>query len=282
MMLQKGYRVSHLGRNKKSGGVPSFVWDVEKAQLDPEALMDVDAIIHLTGASVADERWTVKRKKEIVDSRTHSSALLFETLKQVRHQVKTFVSASAIGYYGFDKNDTATEETAPGDDFLSQVVVAWEKEVSRIATLGIRVAIMRIGIVLSEKGGALVEMATPIKFGIGSPLGSGNQILPWIHLDDLCEIFIKTIEDPGMSGPYNAVGPHPATNREMTRAIAKVLGKSLWLPPVPGFVLRIILGQMSEIVVNGRNVSSRKIEGAGYKFRFAELEPTLRDLFKRS
>ena len=141
---------------------------------------------------------------------------------------------------------------------------------------------MRIGIVLSEKGGALLEMAAPIKLGVGSPLGTGNQLLPWIHLDDLCEIFIMALEDPNMNGTFNAVGPHPATNREMTKAIAKVLDKPLWLPPVPGFVLRIILGQMSEIVVNGRNVSSKKIEEAGYKFQFAELEPALKDLFKRT
>jgi uncharacterized protein (TIGR01777 family) len=283
MMTQKGYRVSHLGRSKKSGAVPSFVWDVKKGQIDPEALKGAEAIIHLAGAGVAEQRWSEKRKKEIVESRTQSSALLYETLKRIPHLVKVVVSASAIGYYGFgfDKKDRATEDTAPGDDFLSQVVVAWENEVSKISTLGIRVVRMRIGIVLSEKGGALAEMAGPIKLGLGSPLGTGNQVLPWIHLDDLCEMFIKAIEDPKMSGPFNAVGPHSATNREITKAIARVLHKPLWLPPVPGFVLRIILGQMSEIVVNGRDVSSKKIEDAGYKFRFAELEPALRDLFGR-
>jgi uncharacterized protein (TIGR01777 family) len=282
LMSQKGYRISHLGRSKKKGTVPSFVWDVGKRQIDPEALKGVDAIIHLAGAGVAEKRWTEKRKKEILESRTQSSALLFDTLKKTPNAVKTFVSASAIGYYGFgfEKKDIATEDTPPGDDFLSRVVVAWEDEVSKISTLGIRVARIRIGIVLSEKGGALVEMAAPIKLGVGSPLGTGNQILPWIHLDDLCGIFIKAIEDPNMQGAFNAVGPNPATNREMTKAIAKVLRKPLWAPPVPGFVLRMILGQMSEIVVNGRNVSAKKIEQAGYKFRFAELEPALRELFR--
>ncbi|NOT75383.1 MAG: TIGR01777 family protein [Cyclobacteriaceae bacterium] len=281
LFLQKGYQVAHLGREKKSGSVPSFVWDVKKGKLDPAALAGVDTIIHLAGAGVADKRWSEERKKEILESRTLSSALLYNTLKNEKHSVKTFISASAIGIYGFglDDNIVATEESEYGTDFLSTVVVRWEKEVDNITSLGIRVSKIRIGIVLSEKGGALTEMARPVKLFVGSPLGSGRQILSWIHMDDLCGIFLKAVEDGAMVGAYNAVAPHPVSNREMTKAIAKILHKPLWAPAVPGFVLHIVIGEMAVIVINGRNVSADKIQRAGYQFRFTELETALKDLY---
>ena len=283
LLTQKGYHVSHLGRSKKSGKVPSYVWDVTKGELDPKALEGVDTIIHLAGAGVAEKRWTERRKKEILESRTKSSALLFDALSKGTHRVKTVVSASAIGIYGFGLDEKIfTEESKPGPDYLAKVVVAWEKEVDRIASLGIRVAKIRIGIVLSEKGGALVEMAGPVKMGIGSPLGSGRQVLSWIHLDDLCDIFVKAVEDDSMSGPYNAVTPHPVTNRQMTKAIGEVLDRAVWLPPVPSFVLRVVLGEMTDIVVNGSNISPAKIMKTGFVFRFTQLEEALKDLFKRS
>lgn len=282
MLIKKGYQVAHLGRSKRPGKVPSYVWDVAKGEFDPEALHGVDVIIHLAGAGVADKRWTPQRKKEILESRTKSSALLYETLKKTNNKVRAVVSASAIGYYGFGLNEKIifTEESNPGSDYLSNVVVAWEREVDTIASLGIRVAKIRIGIVLSDKGGALKEMAGPIKIGIGSPLGSGKQILSWIHLDDLCAMFIRAVEDESMKGAYNAVSPLPVTNREMTRALAKVLNRPLLLPPVPTFVLQIVIGEMTDIVVNGSNISSEKIRKTGFTFRFTELESALKELFK--
>jgi uncharacterized protein len=280
LLLQNGYKVSHLGREKKSGNVPSFVWDVSKGTMDPRSLEGVDTIIHLAGAGVAEKRWNPERKKEILESRTKSSNLIYETLKNDKHNVKTVVSASAIGIYGFglDDNVVMTEESKPGSDYLSNVVVQWEQAIDQIVSLGMRVAKIRIGIVLSEKGGALVEMAQPIKLGVGSPLGTGTQLLSWIHLDDLCAMFIKAIEDSSMSGAYNAVTPNPVTNREMTIAIAKVLHRPLWAPAVPGFVLLIVVGEMAEIVLNGSNVSPEKIMRTGFKFRFTDLAMTLKDL----
>ena len=282
MLLQKGYQVAHLGRSKRPGKVPSYVWNVAKGEFDPEALNGVDAIIHLAGAGVAEKRWTSRRKKEILESRTKSSALLYETLKKMNSKVRAVVSASAIGYYGFglDEKTLFTEESKPGNDYLSRVVVAWEREVDAIASLGIRVVKIRIGIVLSDKGGALKEMAGPIKIGIGSPLGSGKQILSWIHLDDLCAMFIRAVEDESMKGAYNAVSPQPVTNRDMTRALAKVLNRPLLLPPVPAFVLRIMIGEMTDIVVNGRNVSSEKIRKTGFTFKFTDLKSALEALFQ--
>lgn len=279
LLLQKGYQVSHLGRRKRDGNVPSFVWDIEKGFMDSKALDDVDTIIHLAGAGVAEKRWTASRKKEILESRTKSTALLFETLKKEKHILPTVISASAIGYYGFGLSDEVfTEERKPGSDFLAQVTRQWEEEVDKISMLGIRVVKLRIGIVLSEKGGALTEMAKPIKLGVGSPLGTGKQYLTWIHLDDLCEMFIKAIEDQLMKGAYNAVGPEWVTNAEMTRSIAKVLKKPLWLPPIPDFVLKMVLGEMADMVLNGSKIASDKIQRTGFKFKFIKLEDALRDL----
>ncbi len=279
LLLQKGYQVSHLGRSKKEGKVSSFVWDINIGVLDPQALEGVDAIIHLAGAGVADKRWTESRKKEILESRTKSTALLFNTLKNRRHTVTAFVSASAIGYYGFSLSDEVfTEDSKSGSDYLAQVTRQWEEEVDKLNALPIRAVKLRIGIVLSEKGGALAEMVKSIKLGVGSSLGTGNQSLTWIHLDDLCEMFIKAIEDSSMNGAYNAVGPEWVTNAEMTKTIAKVLKKPLWLPPVPGFILKIILGEMADLVINGSNISSAKIQKTGFKFKFTMLEEALKNL----
>lgn len=282
LLLQKGYQVSHIGRSKKTDAVPSFVWDIEKQWIDPLALEGVDTIIHLAGAGVADKRWNAKRKQEILDSRVKSSQVLFEFLKDNAHSVKTFVSASAIGIYGFADNEKVfTEDSAPANDYLAQVVKQWEASVDQIQSLGIRVAKMRIGIVLSEKGGALLEMAKPIRLGVGAPLGSGDQYLSWIHLDDLCEMFVKAAEDATMSGAYNAVAPQWNTNREVTKAIAQALNKPLLLPPVPGFVLKIIVGEMAAIVLGGSKVSAEKIQKTGFQFQFTDLSDALRDLLVR-
>jgi len=278
MLLRKGYQVSHLGRTKKIGMVKSYVWNVDKSELDIESLSGVDTIIHLAGAGVADKRWNEKRKKEILESRTKSTALLYESLKKVNHSVKAVVSASAIGYYGFCLDERIfTEENNPGSDYLAQVTNQWEEVVDKISSLSIRVTKLRIGIVLSEKGGALAEMAKPIRFGVGAPLGTGKQYLSWIHIDDLCAMFLKAIEDDQMHGAYNAVCDW-VSNEEITKSIARALKKSLWLPPVPGFIMKIIVGEMAVIVVNGSKVSSEKIRTTGFKFEYPELNAALNEL----
>jgi uncharacterized protein (TIGR01777 family) len=250
-------------------------------KMDSRAIDSVEAIIHLAGAGVGDKTWTAPRKEEILGSRVKSIRLLFEELRKEKHQVKTFVSASAIGYYGPGDENTVFHETSePGLDFLAQVTKRWEEESEKMNSLGIRVVKLRIGIVLSEKGGALKAMAKPIRLGLGSPLGSGQQYLSWIHLDDLCGLFIKAVEDPQLQGVYNAVGTKPVTNVEMTKAIAKVLKKPLWLPPIPVFLLKAVLGERAMLVTTGSKISGEKIQKAGFKLRFTELESALRDLFK--
>lgn len=283
LLLQKEYRVSHLSRSERPGIVPSFVWDIRKGELDLRAFASVNTIVHLAGVGVADKRWNFERKKEILNSRVQSTALLYEHLKKEKHQIKTIVAASAIGYYGFGlKDEIFLEESRPGSDFLAQVTAQWESEVNKISTLGIRVIKLRIGIVLSEKGGALAEIAKPIRYGLGAPLGSGKQYLSWIHIDDLCGMFIKAIDDENMNGVYNAVGAGWVTNREMTQAIAQALSKPLVLPSVPEFALRIILGEMADIVLNGSKVSSEKIQQAGFTFNYTSLNEALTNLLGKA
>jgi uncharacterized protein (TIGR01777 family) len=278
MLTEQGHEVSHLGRTKKAGKIPSFVWDVDGGTIDEQALIRVDAVIHLAGAGIADKRWTEKRKLEILESRTKSTALLAQYLKR-NQSIKTVVSASAIGYYGFGLSDKEfTEQSESGNDFLAGVVAAWEAEVDKIQNK--RVVKLRVGIVLSEKGGALKEMVTPICWGVGAPLGTGTQYLSWIHLDDLCNMFIKAIEDNALRGVYNATGPYAVTNAEFTRKISSVLNKPLWLPPIPAFVLKILVGEMADIVVNGSAVSSKKIQQAGFEFLYPNLDFALKDLLK--
>jgi len=283
MLLNKGFEVSHIGRTKKAGRVPSFVWDIKQKKFDAHALKGVNTIVHLAGAGVADKRWTTARKKEILGSRIESTKLLFETLKTTSNEVNTVVAASAIGYYGFGMGEeTVEEDSKPGTDFLAQVTKQWEAQVDKIGTLGIRMVKLRIGIVLSEKGGALAEMAKPIKLGAGAALGSGKQYLSWIHLDDLCEMFIKAIAAENMNGAYNAVGTGWVTNQEMTKAIAHILKKPLLLPSVPGFVLKIILGEMADMVLNGSKVSSKKIQKTGFSFQYTSLDDALKNLLQKN
>jgi hypothetical protein len=275
--------VVHVGRTKRNGSVPSFAWDVDKQQMDAKALAGVDTIVHLAGAGVADKRWTPTRKKEILDSRVQSTRLLYQILKEEKHSVKNIVSASAIGYYGFGLSDQLfTEERPPATDFLASVTTEWEKEVDAIRELEIRVVKIRIGIVLSNKGGALKEMARPIQFGVGAPLGTGQQVMSWIHIDDLCEMFCKAIQDRSLAGAYNGVAPNPVTNAELTKAIASILKKPLWLPNVPPFVLRLLVGEMADIVVNGSKVSAEKILATRFKFQYSQIDDALRNLLSKN
>lgn len=276
-LQQKGYQVAHLGRTKRSGVVPSFVWDVANHKIDEHALRNVSHIIHLAGAGVADKRWSDVRKKEILDSRIQSTQLLFDTLKTVNHSVESFISASAIGYYGFNMDETVfKEDSRPGSDFLAQVTKKWEDEVDMIHVLGIRTVKLRIGIVLSNEGGALVEMAKPIRFGVGAALGTGKQYMSWIHIDDLCHMFIKAVEDSDMKGPYNAVCDW-VTNADFTKSVARILKRPILLPAVPAFAMRLLIGEMAEMIVNGSKVSSEKIRNTGFKFKFFDLQSALND-----
>ena len=278
-LQKKGYEVNYLSRSGgEKNGIKCYKWDIKKGTIDQEAIANADYIIHLAGAGVADHRWTDEYKKEILESRTKSTALLCKTLKEQEHQVKSFVSASAVGIYGDRGEELVDEESEVADDFLAQVCVAWEEEIFKVKELGIRTCAIRIGVVLSEKGGALPQLLTPIKMFVGAPLGPGDQYMPWIHIDDLSEIFIKSIEDETMHGVYNGVAPHPVTNDGLTKAIANKVSRPVFPINVPGFALKVIAGEFAESLIGGARVSSRKVENAGFEFSYPDIDAALNHL----
>ncbi len=280
LLLEEGNEVKYLSRSAgKMNGSECFQRDIVRQTLDEKALDGVDAIIHLAGAGVADKAWSAERKKEILQSRTKSTQLLKTTLEQKDHKIKSFISASAIGYYGWDTGGVWIKEGSRfGDDFLATVTKAWEEEVDQVATLGLRTVKLRIGIVFSEKGGALYEIAKPIKLGVGAPLGRGDQYMSWIHIDDLCRMFMRAVKCHCVEGIYNAVGPNPETNKAITKAAARALNKAAFLPNVPGFVLKVILGKRAAMVLGGSRVSCEKIQATNFTFQFPELKQALADL----
>ena len=276
LLEKKGYQVAWLSRSVQAGR-KSFKWNIEKQEIDSEAIEWADAIIHLAGAGVAEKRWTPERKKLILESRTHSTRLLFSALEKAKKRPNTFISASAVGYYGFDTGTSLVDETSPaGSDFLAQVVKAWENEVKKIESLDIRTVILRIGIVLDAEGGALGEMLKP---PVAAPLGSGDQWMSWIHIEDLARMFLFAMEKTTLQGVYNAVGPNPATNQQLTQEAAYAKGKTYIGIGVPGFVLKLVLGEMAAMVLGGNRVSCLKIQKAGFQFEFYELSAALKDIF---
>lgn len=278
LLLEGGYSVSHLSRKEDFlGKVKKYRWNPLHNYFDINALKNIDHIIHLAGAGVADERWTDERKSEILSSRIDSSKLLFETLKINKNTVKSVISASAIGYYGFvDSDKIFSEKDVSGKDFLANVTQLWENEVDKISSLGIRVVKMRIGVVLTEKGGALPQMALPIKLFAGSPLASGSQMVSWIDLDDLCNMFIYAFENESMQGAYNAVAPNPVTNKALTKVIAKVLNRPVWPISVPNFLLKVVVGEMAQIVTGSCHVVNKRIaEETSFKYQYKNVEDCL-------
>lgn len=275
ILESKDYSVAWMSRSSQSQ--KSFIWNVEKQQIDPEAIEWADAIIHLAGTGVAEKRWTPERKKDILESRTHSTQLLYKTIEKSRKRPSTFISASAVGFYGFNTGTNLIDENSPpGSDFLAEVVIALENEVKKMEALDLRTVILRIGIVLDEVGGALGEMLKP---PVAAPLGSGDQWMSWIHIEDLARMFVFSLEKTTLQGVFNAVAPNPATNQQLTQAAAKAKGKIYIGIGVPGFALKLVLGEMAALVLGGNRVSSQKIQKAGFEFEFPDLEPALKDLF---
>jgi len=256
----------------------SYRWDMKTRWIDPAAFENVHTIIHLAGASLADGRWTAERKKEIIDSRVNSAKLIYEKLKLSGHSIQTFISASAVGIYGDAGDEWISEDHSISPDFLGETCRLWESAARRFADLGIRVVILRIGVVLSGDGGALPVMARPVKLFAGAPLGSGNQFMSWIHIDDLCSIFLKAVEDGSMNGIYNAVAPNPVTNKEFMTKLASALHRPLWPFNVPAWLLKILLGEKSKIVLDGQRVSAQKLRDSGFTFNFSNLEQAIHDI----
>jgi uncharacterized protein (TIGR01777 family) len=277
LLQEKGYDVAWMGRSAHVEQ-KTFLWNVEKQEIDAEAIEWADAIIHLAGAGVAEKRWTEERKKQILESRTQSTRLLFSALEKAENRPITLISASAVGYYGMDTGTALLDESsAPGGDFLAEVVKAWENEVKKIEQLEVRTVMLRTGIVLDPKGGALPEMLKP---PVAAPLGSGDQWMSWIHIEDLARMFVFALEKTTLQGPYNAVGPNPATNQQLTKEAAYATGKTYIGMGVPGFVLKLILGEMAGMVLGGNRVSCQKIQKAGFQFEHYDLAAAFKDLYR--
>ena len=276
ILKSAGYQVRILSREKtthKSDQV--FTWNINKRSLDQNALKDVDHIIHLAGAGIADQKWSNKRKKDIIDSRVISTELLYNAVKEQKIPLKTFISASAIGYYGSITSETIFKETdQAASDFLGKVCNLWEQSIFQFKKLKIRTVALRTGIVLSKNGGALKKITGPVI----APLGSGKQYMPWIHIDDLCKLYIQAIEDDRVKGPYNAVSPEHHTNNSFSKTVAKIYKRPLLPIGAPKFILKAILGEMSTIILNGSRISSNKIKTLGFKFDYEKLENALKNL----
>ncbi|WMN07837.1 TIGR01777 family oxidoreductase [Marivirga arenosa] len=284
LLKSKGYEVAHLTRSiKKNYPYQQFEWNIGKQQIDEKAFEFADVIIHLAGAGVADKRWTEERKKVIIESRTKSVQLLFDKIQaNPEYAPKHLISASAIGYYGMNTGDKwVDEDSEVGNDFLADVTKKWEASVDQFEALNIPVAKIRIGIVLTDKGGALPQLAQPIKLFAGAPLGSGKQWMSWIHIDDLTRLFLHSLKNK-LTGVYNGVGENPNTNKEVTRAVAKVLNKPLILPNVPAFAMKLLLGEMAQMVLGGNKVSAKKTLQSGFEFKFEKLDEALEDIYKAS
>jgi uncharacterized protein (TIGR01777 family) len=280
-LLKKGYGVSHLSREPGNNPqVTTFLWDIGKSEIDEHCIDGVDMVVHLAGAGIADKRWTDNRKKEIINSRTKSIGLIYRLIKNKPNKISTVISASATGYYGNRGNELLTEESQPGNDFLSECCIEWEKAVDEGLSMGLRILKFRTGVVLDEKGGALPQMAMPVKLGFGSPYGSGKQWVSWIHWQDVVDLYLYGIENTNLSGVYNMAAPLPVTNKQLMQAIAKQLRKPLWLPNIPAFVFKLLLGEMSLVVLSSTRVSSKKIESYGYNFKYPDLENALTEIYR--
>jgi len=282
----KGYAVNFLTTSKEKlvsrSNYKGFYWNPKVGEIDAESLHGVSVIINLAGASIS-KRWTSKYKKEILESRIDTLNTLNNALKQFpEHEVASVISASAIGIYPNSLNSYyEEEETAVDDSFLGEVVQAWEQKANEFKTLNIKLSKVRIGLVLSAKGGALPEIARPINYYVGAAFGSGEQWQSWIHITDLARMFLFIAEN-NLKGVFNGVSPNPVTNNRLVREIAKILEKPLFLPNVPKFVMQTILGKMSYILFASQRVSSKKIEEEGFNFEYQNICNALENIYNKS
>jgi len=276
-----GHEIVLLSRNplKEKYRYQVYEWDVNKGFINERAFEGVEHIVHLAGEGIADKRWKAKRKKILIDSRINSTALLYNYIIKLRINLKSFVGASAVGFYGAKTSDLIfKEEDIAATDFLGSVCKAWEDSYLPIKGLSINTSIIRIGNVLAKDGGAYPKIARPFYYGLGSALGSGKQYMPWIHINDLIKVFEEAIFMKLPMGSYNAVASEHVTNLQFSQLLAKSLRKPFFVPNVPAFVLKLVLGEMATIVLNGSRVSNQKLINQGFQFEFPTLEKALNEL----
>ncbi len=287
MLVSKGYEVIILSRNKstiedQTSAITYAQWDIESGTIDKAAVTKANYIIHLTGANISEKKWTKKRKKEIAESRTKSSVLLLKALKENTNNVKAVISASAIGWYGADTNRSLQkgfhEEDLSAQDFFGETCKQWEQSIKPVETLGKRLVILRTAIVLSNDGGAYPEFKKSLKFGIAAILGSGNQIISWIHIEDLCRIYIYALEN-NISGVFNAASPHPVSNKILMLKLAKAARGKFFIPVhVPAFVLKLMFGELGTEILKSSTVSDKKIKSTGFQFLYPSIDAAISNL----
>jgi uncharacterized protein len=286
-LLSRGFEVIVFSRNPKTHkttlpGISFASWNIEDQSVNEEAFQKAKYVIHLAGAGVADKSWTNKRKKEIVESRTRSSELLIKALKSIPNEIVSVVSASAIGWYKQNRSLPAIETDPPDSGFLGETCRAWEESISPVSELDKRLVILRTGIVLSNDGGAFPEFKKPVKYGIAGILGNGKQFISWIHIEDICRLYMEAMTNSAWSGVYNAVTLNPVTNRTFTLELAKKMKGSFFIPiPVPDFLLRLMLGERSEEVLKSSNISANKLKQQGFQFIYPTIDAAFRDLIQR-
>ncbi|MCL6523316.1 MAG: TIGR01777 family oxidoreductase [Thermoflavifilum sp.] len=284
VLQQRGYHLKILTRQANlsiGDGVEYLAWDPLQDKLPLAALDDVDYLIHLAGANVAEKRWTAARKRELLESRIYTVDLLWKAFADRGHRLKAVVSASAIGYYDARQDRWFQETDPPGEDFLAQTCVAWEAHVQRFQELASRVVMLRTGIVLSQEGGFIEPFLQALRWGVAPILGSGTQWISWIHIHDLCRLYANSLITEHMLGPYNAVAPQPVQQKELILTLARMIKKQFFVPIyVPSWSLKLMLGEMSVEVLKSLRVSAEKVQAIPFQFSFPEIGEALNDLFK--
>lgn len=278
-LQSQGHQVAILSRNPdRVKNVQAFYWDVEKQEIDETCLNGIDTIIHLAGEGIADKKWTPKRKKEIIDSRVDSIQLLYKLIQKNETTVKSVVSASAVGFYGDRKDEILTEESPKGTGFLSDSCGFWEEAVEEGSKLGLRVVKLRIGLLLTPKGGVLEPFKLMVNTWTAMKFGNGKQWFPWVHADDLVGMFAWAVNHAEIVGVFNATAPSPVTNKEFTKTLAHVMKRPFWPFKIPEFALSLAMGEQKELVLMSNRTDSSKIQKAGYHFKFTDLQKALKDV----
>lgn len=284
LLLKEGFEVGILSRHELNDkNVKCWKWDIDDEIVDDEALNFADHIVHLAGANLSEKNWSKERKKEILESRVKPAQLLFRKIRETGKSYQSFISASGISYYGWNTGTILMDEDRkkPGDDFLAVVVKEWEAAVQQFSSIGIRTVILRNGPVLSHDGAFLKKIVPLVKLGLAAGVGNGEQYISWIHFEDVCRIILKSIQDPAMEGVFNTVAPEPVTNIEMMKAIAASMHKPFLLPNVPAFIIRLMYGEMSSMVLGSSRVSSAKIESKGFEFKYRAINEALTNLYSQ-
>lgn len=284
LLIEKGYKVIWLSRERfVKAEIPRYRWDYQRNEIDTEAVEQADVIIHLAGSNLGEDSWTRLKKQHIVESRVQTAQLLLDTVKSMDKKLDAFISASAIGFYGVKttKNIYTEEDNPAESDFLSRTCRKWEAAAIKFQEeLNVRTVMLRTGFVISKNSDAFKKMVMPTNLGLGAPIGSGNQYLTWIHIEDLCQLYLKAIEDSGMQGIYNAVSPEFITNADFMYTLAKSMKRPFFMPNISSFILRLMMGEAADMVLGGSRISAEKIQREGYRFQYDTSEKAIKASLK--